>query len=1336
MDSGYLASYVPRLVRAHLAQDPGCVSRRLTLRHAAVLLTDMQGFTRRVEQATAGGRAELEDLNAQIDRYFCGMIDIVHAHDGEVLAFAGDSMLCAWPAETPEHLPETAVLAGCAGQAIQRALGRNHPTRIGIGVGQLHGALAGGHAGRWELLAGGSALSDAVAAEKCGQAGRLVLSTDAWVALGRPLETVRLDSAHRLLTAALPNLVLPDLQAHRRSAPEVPVQSLEPLVPAAVLHRVRAGQTAWIAEVRPVTVVAVGMSELDLNRPEALEIAHEGVRTFQALLQVYGGTPRLSMDDKGLLVAGDFGLPPAALEHHAERAVRAAQDMLAALRQLGVEGGIGVATARAFCAGFGNDRRRDFGVFGDGTNVATRLMQAARDEVLCDDATAHAARERIAFGPAESVPVKGRDGLVRICRPLGRRQGSYEQDAVLTGRSEEREQIQRRLQALRDGRGGLMLIEGEPGLGKSMLLAHAQRCARELGLRHVAGATDVIDRDTPYLAWRPIFTALLETPADLDGDSLVAHVLARFSAAAGIAEMLPLIGPVLGLSVRDSASTRPLSGTVRAANTYRAMRAILGYFAEQRPLLITLEDAHWLDSASRGFLAWLARNATDILTLIAARPEAGLRAWPRGAEVERIRLREMPAAELLALARQTLGVATLPPALDEVLVQKVGGNPYFCCELLRALLDSGRIGVRDGVCEAGDLASGDMPATVESAVLGRLDRLAPQGQLCLKAASVLGQSFRQDALSTIYPVPSERQHIGRHLASARDGGLVWLDAAAEISWSFRHAIVRDVTYALLTRDQRAPLHAAVAAWYESRFADDLPPLYPLLAHHWDEAGQTEPTLNYLELAGDQSLRAGAFQEARRLFGRALQLQSESAIATSAGRRARWHRGLGMALYFLGELGPSRDHLETVASLLDQPLPKALAATRRRLLGRVLQQTLHRLRPAAVQGRLAARQPEIDLVVECYSKLGQIYYLNGEPAERLLLVTLAGLNLAEQGAPSAALARVLAGSSIMAGVIGLSRPARRYSARAQAVAQSEAGRDAAPQVWHYHAILQAQQGRWQEARRANDHALRLIRELGDQTLEAEACVVRSTFLLCQEDFSGAEQAWSRALRLAQRIGNAQIECWSLLDQAETHLGRAELDAADRVLATALQISTPPQDGYSAIEKQRMTARVRLAQDQPEAAYSACQVVYRMVHAQPPAGYHWADFYATTVEVVLDLIERNDAFSRNRHDALLADAQAGCRRLRGLSRTFGNVRIRAQTLQARLDWIERRSARALRLWQSALVCARSAAMLNEQARVLIELRTHGHAADPALGASLIPGLQAQGAYALLRRLQSQA
>ena len=145
---------------------------------------------------------------------------------------------------------------------------------------------------------------------------------------------------------------------------------------------------------------------------------------------------------------------------------------------------------------------------------------------------------------------------------------------------------------------------------------------------------------------------------------------------------------------------------------------------------------------------------------------------------------------------------------------------------------------------------------------------------------------------------------------------------------------------------------------------------------------------------------------------------------------------------------------------------------------------------------------------------------------------------------------------------------------------------------------------------------------------------------------------------------------------------------------------------------------------------------MVHAQPPAGYHWADFYATTVEVVLDLIERNDAFSRNRHDALLADAQAGCRRLRGLSRTFGNVRIRAQTLQARLDWIERRSARALRLWQSALVCARSAAMLNEQARVLIELRTHGHAADPALGASLIPGLQAQGAYALLRRLQSQA
>lgn len=1343
MEGGYLASYVPGLVREHLARDAGCASRLLGLEMAAVLLTDMVGFTGRVELATAGGRTALDRFDAEIDRYFSHLIDAAHAEGGDILTFAGDSMLCVWPARDRDALVVATECATRAAHHIQQALGGGEPTRIGIGAGDLRCALAGGHGGRWELLAAGPALSAAIEAERLGRPGEVTLHHEARALLSFTLRTRRLASgAHRLLE--LPAVVsAPAPDAAIEPTPSRPpavvapaaLAALEPLVPAVVLHRARAGQSAWLAEVRPVTVVVVGLHGVDWLKPGMLDAVHHSVHRFQVLLEQFGGSPRLSLDDKGLVVAGDFGLPPTAPERHAERAVRAAEQMLAALRELGVDGGIGVATARALCTGFGNTRRRAFGVFGDGTNVATRLMQAAHGQILCDEHTALAARERLLFSAPQDLQVKGRQQVVRVSRPLGRRPAGEAPGTALVGRSEERRRIQAGVEALVAGRGGLLQIEGEAGLGKSMLLAEARRQARDHALRCVGGSGDVVDLSTPYLAWRAIFSDLLEIPPHLDGAHAAQHILSRFAAARNIADRLPLLGPVLGLSMTDTVHTRDLRGDVRAANTHRVMRAVLRHFAADRGLLIALEDAHWLDSASLAYLGWLARKPERWLIVLTSRPLPERR-WPpalRGAAVERLSLGEMSDAEVRALAKRVLGVTDLPRALDQLLAQKVGGNPYFCCELLRALQESGRIHVHNGVCQAVGLLGDDLPPTVESAVLGRLDRLAPPEQFCLKTAAVLGQSFREDTLRNIHPQPDERPRVAHHLATALAGDLVTLDVAEpEAAWSFRHAIVRDVTYALWTRNQRSPLHRAVAQWYENRFADDLPPLHPLLAHHWDEAGEAGIALGYLELAGAQALRNGAFDEARRLHARALALQAESGLQADDERRARWHSGLGMALYFLGELALSRQHLEITVGLLDRPLPVGLGATRRRLLSELSRQALHRWRPARFAGRLAHRQEQIEQLAECCSRLGQIYYLDGEPAERLLAVTLAGLNLAEQGAPSAALARVLAGSAILASLAGMAGMASAYAERAQAVAETDAGREAAPQVWHYQAILQAQRGRWDRAGQANDRALALIRERGDQTLEAEACVVRATLLLCQDDFAGAEAAWSRALRLARRVGNSQIECWSLLDQSETLFGRLDLDGAEHALTLALQIPTQPHDGYSSIEKQRMLARLRHARGRLDEALDACEVVYAMVHAQPPAGYHWADFYATTVEVVLDLLEYETDFARAHHRRLRSRARTGCRRLQRMARRFGNVEIRAQTLRARLDWIEGRHRPAEQLWRAAAAQALEQKRAGEAARALAELRRHGLAVDTATVQALLPVLRAQQAEALLDAL----
>lgn len=1339
MDPRYLASFLPRLVRRHLARSDAGPLLPIEVTHAAMLLTDMQGFTRKVEEAAAGGRDALDRFTFTLDQYFCDLIDLVHASGGDVLAFAGDSMLCIWPCVSDTGLRDATRAAASAGMQIQKKLDGREETRVGIGAGAIACTLAGGFGGRWELFASGEALSGAAEAERLGLPGQVVLSPTAWRLIEQDGAAALLASGCYVLGQLRGIARLPDADAAdaAEALPAAPV--LHPMLPAVVMHHVAVGQEAWLSELRPVSVVVVGMPGLDIARPEGLADAQRGIRTLQEVFHEFGGSPRCVIDGKGHLIAGDFGLPPASTERHAERAVRAARGVQRKLAQLGIDCAIGVASGRAVCMGFGNSHRRDFGVIGDGTVIATRLMQAARNEVLCDESTARASGDRISFVALSPLHVKGREQEVAVFR-LGDAERSRLRDIpVMVGREPERALIAARIEQLTQQTGGVVLIEGEAGAGKSLLLAEAGRLAHACGLRALQGDADVVDRDTPYLAWRPIFSRLLDITPEMDGEAATRHILRTYSRAQNLVDYLPLLGPVLGLTIADTRQTAGMAGEVRAGNTHRTMQSVLRYFAEAAPLVLMIEDAHWLDSGSARFLRWMARRPGAILILVSSRPERPfieqLRAGLAGPGLHTIQLGEMEEAALLALARQTLGVQGLPLALEKLLRHGVGGNPYFCSELIRALIESGRIRVIDGRCEVLDLTAGDLPASVESVILGRLARLAPAEQFCLKAASVLGPSFREEALRAIHPVDLERDQVAARLAPAERGGLISVDVAPpDGSWSFCHAIVRDTTYALWTLAQRQPLHRAVALWYETRFAGDLPPMYPLLAHHWDQSGDAEAAALYLERAGEQALRAGAYQEGRRLFGRVLQLLQEGRLQAPAARRARWHSGIGMAHYYLGEFDRSQQQLEAAVALIDRPLPVAVGRVRQRLIASLFEQALHRLRPATYVGRRANQQADIETAVESYSKLSQIYYLNGEAAERLLAVTIGGLNLAEQGRPSASLARVLAGSAIVAALAGLDRLADDYALRAQDIATQPAHREAATQVWHFRAILCAQRGHWVAARAANDRALTLMRELGDQTLEVEACVVRSTFMLCQSRYLDAEAAWTRGLLLARRAGNAQIECWCLLDEAETHLGRGDLDSAAQALELALQIPTPATDGSSALEKNRMLALVRLGQNQPEQAFAACLQVHARVNSQAPAGYHWADYHASAVEVVLRLLQRDDSFARDHRPELMLHARRGVRRLRALGKRFGNVRVRAVLLAGVLDLIEAQPARALRRWREAAALGITLDNPGERIRALIELSRHGQAPAPQELEEALAWLGQNGAFALMQQLQS--
>jgi class 3 adenylate cyclase len=275
-------------------------------------------------------------------------------------------------------------------------------------------------------------------------------------------------------------------------------------IPGAILTRLAAGQISWLAELRRVTVIFINLP--DLNHTMPLEQAQTVMRTLQAALYRYEGSiNKLNVDDKGVTLVAALGLPPLAHEDDAIRGVQAALAMQTALRDLGLRSAIGITTGRAFCGAIGSEQRREYTMIGNVVNLAARLMQAATGDILSDTATVQAAQTHLVFESLPAISIKGRAEPVLVFRPRGETKTVVRPQAAIVGRNAERmllsDQIQR---LLRSEESGVVVIEGEAGIGKSRLVEELQRQAQVLGVNSLVGFGDAIEKSRPYHAWRDL----------------------------------------------------------------------------------------------------------------------------------------------------------------------------------------------------------------------------------------------------------------------------------------------------------------------------------------------------------------------------------------------------------------------------------------------------------------------------------------------------------------------------------------------------------------------------------------------------------------------------------------------------------------------------------------------------------------------------------------------------------------------------------------------------------------------------------------------------------------
>jgi class 3 adenylate cyclase/tetratricopeptide (TPR) repeat protein len=658
---------------------------------------------------------------------------------------------------------------------------------------------------------------------------------------------------------------------------------------------------AWVgaleAEKRLGTILFADMSDSvaltrDLHPEDALVLVNKLLRVIAEALFAYGGRVDRFLGDGAL---GVFGVTQTH-ESDPERAILAALQIREAARELGIAVTVGINTGDVYAGDVGSAEYQERTVMGPVVNLASRLQtQAAAGEILVGETTYRLARRAFRF-TAREIEVKGLPQPLEaysvagvLPRPTSRPLGS--QPAELVGRSAELEALLLAAEMARSGQGQIVTLVGEPGVGKSRLVAELRSAlqidggngefawldGRCLEFSEAMGYWPFVDALHHWLDWHT-------EERDSVRHARIVKRLAELGRAELISEeqqqiLLDVLASLLSVRIAGSASSaqRRVSRLPRHL-TFHSLRRLFVALAQRRPLVLALEDVHWADSLSMDFLSFLLEriSSTPILVLCTHRPdqEHACRELDRlaarkcpGSYVE-LRPSELTSAESSQLAASLLGAQSLSEPIRELIRLKCHGNPLFIEEVVRSMVASGALYATPAGWRVVDsLDAVQLSESIQSVILSRVDRLPAELKQLLQYASVLGLLFRPKLLEHLGMDPDR---LRRELFLLSEAGLVVQQREApDEEYAFKHALTRETIYDTILRRTRKRLHATAAEALEHVYRSHLEEHYAELARHYSLAEHYEQAAAYFIQAGERGKRLFANREARSHFEFAL-----------------------------------------------------------------------------------------------------------------------------------------------------------------------------------------------------------------------------------------------------------------------------------------------------------------------------------------------------------------------------------------------------------------------------------------------------------------------------------
>jgi class 3 adenylate cyclase len=1177
----------------------------------AILVADIAGYTPISERLSSLGDEGLGRLSDLLNREFNRYMEMVAAHDGEMISFAGDALVACFLNRAGADAVDERVsacakaLAGLSG--VPLGAGDDRVTlHVGVGLGRIWLACLGGWFGRWELFVGGDAVRAAFRAAGAASPGGVVVgpSTD-WSA-----DLDLHNSA--LMTAASTDLAWTDGLVHPR-----------------VLESLK-GDGSLSSELRQVTALFVRVTGLDQLAAASLDRHQEWVfNVHETLRSISSSSGRFLIDDRGVVFVLVLGDPGNAHADDIERAFSFAGELERRAQRLGVNVSMGLATGRAFCGVIGSHVRRQYVIVGPAMNLATRLMEASSSGLLAAVRASSQYPRRFRLSSAGMFALKGVREQVAAVRV-------EDQAAVATelfGRRDATDQLSQIMRRAGEGIGGVALVVGDAGMGKSALLALSVSHAAAIGVRCVIGDCDLTEAASPYFALRPILRTLIGgSPSD--SVETLREKLASWLASIDRLEFAPIFNALLPLQLAETATTEQLRGQTRAEVLIDLLVELVRG-ASAQSLAIVIEDAHWLDSASAQLVEQIAARLDRPLVLLTARPEAeGDVLRPLASRIS-TRL-ELGPLDDDAIASMTSAICGGPvePAVVSLVQEQTGGNPFFIQEMVRGLRDAGTLSFDIDRWRITAVEAELIPAssTLHRLIASRIDGLPADVRRALRIASVIGQqidlSILTDVLAREAPVEPLVASLARHQLvtiehATPDGGV-----------RFAHALIQTVAYESLLFDNRIALHRAVAEAIERRGTSGLGD-HVRLVHHWSRAREIARTVTHAEAAADEAIHAGAYREARGFAELCVQQAALDPSVATPARRIRWQVTLADAAQGLGDVRQRGVHATSALVLAGRRIPQTSTVALMTGSAVLMARGVRRRFGSSTAGLPA---PADEYVARAYRALAQVSFFGNDPFKYLCFAAHS-MAYAARGKQIAELSGALAEIGGLFGYAGLERVSRRYFREAFTLAAEAGDLPAQAHVNMVHALYSVGRGHWKNSLAGAQQCLALCSRIGDRVERGNASIIRFWHYYYQARFEEAAGAAQDLETWARAGGNQQQTSWALHASGLCRLAAGVLDEARDLLTRSEALLANDTDPTAALSTRGSLALAHCSCGDRQAGHTLAGRTLNEVRAISPMGHAMTTGFTHLAQVMVE------AFAA---DPRSSDARANARAAVGLLR----------------------------------------------------------------------------------------